>query len=609
MFYCERPLPCSFFSSKQRGKVDVMEQTKPKKPKADRGGDWREFWGFFRKVKLSWLWIILSLVISIIYYAAVSMVPGSTAALYSGDFSTAAIMGLVINYACTLVLSLAVSISQLIAQAKSTRSLRNSVWKRMMGIQSRYYDQHTPDRLLSAVTSDAENTVSSLITVIVMVPSLVMYLIMCLAQVSMYSPKLLAVLFVLVPVYLLYGIFMGRWQYKTGRSIQVRIGGLTGFLTERIRNLTLIKTFSTEDKEEKKGVMAAGELYKANVQYQYINGVSVAYTFITEAVGIVAAVIWGSALLRGGEINLEAWLAFFLFVPMINTVLRQFSLMWNNIKEVQGRASRISTMMDAPQEELNERAPRDIPQGDVALRGVDFAYTDHKNVLSGLSLTIPQGKTTAIVGVSGSGKTTILRLLERLYAPTAGTVTVGGQDLNGLNLRAWRDKISYVTQEAGTFSGTVRDCITYGVNRPVSDGELEEVVRQAGIYDYIMEQPGGFDAQLAIWGNAMSGGQRQRLVIARELLKGADILLLDEPTSALDAETAASVCDTIFRRFAGKTIVTVTHELNFIANADQIVVLSGGRVVDSGTHPELMERCVAYRELVEEQSYQEVFAQ
>ena len=552
---------------------------------------------------------MLSLVISVAYYYVVTKIPGSTAALYSGEFTTAAIMGLVINYAGTLVLSLAVSITQLFAQARSVRSVRNSVWKRMMGIQSSYYNENEPERLLSAVTSDAENTVSSLITVIVTVPSLLMYLSMCLAQVSMYSGKLLAVLFVLVPVYILYGVFMGRWQYKTGRSIQVRIGGLTGFLTGRIRNLTLIKSFNTEEKEERQGVRAAQDLYRANVQYQYINGITAAYTMVTEAVGIVAAVIWGSMLLRSGEIGLEAWLAFFLFVPMINTVLRQFSMMWTNIKQVQGRASRMSAMMDAPQEELNESAPRDIPQGDVALQEVSFRYCQGEPVLSGVTLTIPRGRTTAIVGVSGSGKTTILRLLERLYCPDQGAVTVGGQNLDELNLRAWRDKISYVTQDAATFSGTVRESMTYGVGRPVSDEELAQAAKLSGIYDYIMEQPGGFDAQMAIWGSAMSGGQRQRLVIARELLKDADVLLLDEPTSALDAETAAEVSDTIFSRFAGKTIVTVTHELNFIANADQIVVLKGGKVVDSGTHQALMERCAPYRELVEEQSYQEVFAQ
>ena len=151
--------------------------------------------------------------------------------------------------------------------------------------------------------------------------------------------------------------------------------------------------------------------------------------------------------------------------------------------------------------------------------------------------------------------------------------------------------------------------MTYGIRREVDDDELARVTKLAGIYDFIAAKPEGFDAELAIWGNAMSGGQRQRMVIARELLKNADVLLLDEPTSALDAETATAISETFFSGFAGKTIVTVTHELNFIAHADQIVVMRQGKVEGVGTHEELMRSCETYRKLVEEQSYQEVFVQ
>ena len=182
------------------------------------------------------------------------------------------------------------------------------------------------------------------------------------------------------------------------------------------------------------------------------------------------------------------------------------------------------------------------------------------------------------------------------------------KDIAGLDLHGWRDKISYVSQDAAVFSGTVRECLTYGLSRQFGDGELMEAAKLAGIDAYIARQPGGLDAPLAIWGSGMSGGQRQRLVIARELLKGADVLLLDEPTSALDAEAAAAVSDTFYSRFKGKTIVTVTHELNFIAGADRIIVLSQGRVEGQGSHEELMKSCESYRKLVEEQSYQEVFA-
>ena len=169
--------------------------------------------------------------------------------------------------------------------------------------------------------------------------------------------------------------------------------------------------------------------------------------------------------------------------------------------------------------------------------------------------------------------------------------------------------MSYVNQDAELFSGTIREALTYGIHREVSDAELERATKLSDIYEYIQNKPGGFDAELAIWGSAMSGGQRQRMVIARELLKNADVLILDEPTSALDAETATAISDTFFNGFKGKTIITITHELNFISHADNIIVLKHGTVEGSGRHETLLEQCPTYRKLVEEQSYQEVFVQ
>lgn len=575
--------------------------------KEEQKSSWKQFGIFLKRSSLSWGWIILSLLATVFYYAVVSRLPGSTAALFSGDFSNSAIRGVVVNYTSMLALQVMVSLFSLIATARSVRSVRETVWKRMMGIENRYYDDNSASSLLSAVTSDTEATVSSLLNVIVLIPGLLTYLLTALPQINSYSPKLMAVLFVLVPVYILYAVFMGKWQYKVGYRIQTRIGGLTGFLTERIRNLTLIKSFVTEQKEEEKGTLAAQELYKANVEYSYVNGVVTAYTMLTEAGGIVIAVIWGCILLRSGEIDLNAWLAFFLFVPMINTVLRQLTMVWSNLKDVQGRAARLGALMDAPQENMNEDASEVIPDGDIVLDHVSFSYQDNTPILEDISFVIPSGKTTAIVGPSGSGKTTVLRLLERLYEPDSGTLAASGCQLNDINLKAWRNHLSYVNQDAELFSGTVRQALTYGIDRAVSDEQLIEATKMAGIHDFIMEQENGFDSELAIWGNAMSGGQRQRMVIARELIKNAEVLLLDEPTSALDAETAGAISDMFFSGFEGKTIVTVTHELNFISHADNIVVLNNGKVEGIGTHEQLLETCSTYRRLVEEKSYQEVF--
>ncbi len=196
------------------------------------------------------------------------------------------------------------------------------------------------------------------------------------------------VLLVMVPLYVVYAVIMGRWQEKTGRIIQVRIGVLTGFLTERIRNLTLIKSFVTEQKEEEKGTAAAGELYKVNVQYGCLQGVLTGFTQLTEAISVVIAVIWGSVLLRSGEVDLESWLAFFLFVPMVNSALRNLAAMWGDFKAVQGRAALIRAMVDAPQEQ--DGVSENIPAGDVEFQNVCFGYVEDEEILEA---SIPKGET------------------------------------------------------------------------------------------------------------------------------------------------------------------------------------------------------------------------
>lgn len=571
-------------------------------------GNGKEFGIFLKYAHLSWGWIAFAALVTVGYYLTVTRLPGSTAALFSGNFSDSAITGLIVNFSSLMVMMMLVGIASLIAESRSVRSVRRAVWIRMMGIRADYYDGHSAAELLSAVTSDTEMTVKQLIQVITTAPGLIMYLTQALPLINGFSPKLLWAVLILIPFYIIYAFFMGRWQYKVSGHIQVRIGGLTGYLSDRIRNLTMIKSFVTEKQEEEKGVAASRELYKANIHYSYASGAIVAYTILAEIVGIIIAVLWGCVLLRSGEINLEAWLAFYLFVPTINTVLRQLTNIWASLKEVQGRAARLGGMMVAPQEDRNQNEQEDIPVGDIRFDHVGFSYREGISVLDGVSFTVPAGKMTAIVGLSGSGKTTVLRLIEKLYTPQSGEIRIGNTPIDKLNLDAWRDYLSYVDQNAEMFSGTVREALTYGVHRPVEADEMERAAKRAGIHDFIASLPDTYDTRLALWGNTMSGGQRQRMVIARELLKNADILLLDEPTSALDSESAAKVSETFFKGFEGKTVIAVTHELNFITAADQIIVMSGGKISASGRHQELMHSCPMYRELVEEQSYQEVFA-
>jgi ATP-binding cassette subfamily B protein AbcA/BmrA len=313
--------------------------------------------------------------------------------------------------------------------------------------------------------------------------------------------------------------------------------------------------------------------------------------------------------MRKGYINIQQWIAFFLYAQTLSDTITKWVETWSTIKSAQGAASRLIDIMGASKEIHN--VGKEVPavlKGDIEFKNVTFAYGDAP-VLSNVNATIGEGKATAIVGLCGSGKTTIISLIERLYRPASGEITIGEENIREFNIDAYRSHFAYVQQDAGIFSGTIREAMLYGVDREVPEEELIDAAKMAGAWDFIKEIPNGLDGTLAIGGSSVSGGQRQRIVLARELIKNKDVLLLDEPTSALDAETAREVQQTIFRLFKGKTIIMITHDLGLISSVDQIIVVNNGTIEACGTHDDLMKRCGIYHELVEERAYKEVYGE
>ena len=300
-------------------------------------------------------------------------------------------------------------------------------------------------------------------------------------------------------------------------------------------------------------------------------------------------------------------MAFFLFSSTINARFGDLINTWQEIKTIQGQAARVVDIVEAPKEqteaEASETANAVSDAGAapaVSFRNVSFSYGE-KQALKNVSFTVPAGSAVAIVGLTGSGKTTMLNLLERFYEAGEGNVMIGDRDVKELSLGQLRSRYSYVQQDAGVFSGSVREAMTYGIRRDLTDEEIITAAQNAGAWDFIQKLSGGLDAKITADGASLSGGQRQRLVLAREFLRNADVLLLDEPTSALDAKTAQTVKQTIFRLFWGKTMLMVTHDMTLVSDMDQIVVLHDGEVVGQGTYDQVLADCSLFREMVEAQ--------
>jgi ATP-binding cassette subfamily B protein AbcA/BmrA len=232
---------------------------------------------------------------------------------------------------------------------------------------------------------------------------------------------------------------------------------------------------------------------------------------------------------------------------------------------------------------------------DIKLENVSFKYNT-QDVLSNVDMVIPKGKVTAIVGPSGSGKTTILSLLERLYVPQGGKIKFGDTEVESINLDEWRNATGYIQQNSPLLSGTIRDNITYGMNRDVKDEEVFRAAKLANAYDFIMKLPEGFDTNIGQLGGKLSGGERQRIALTRMIIKDPDYLLLDEATSSLDAENESQVQAALDNIMKGKTAVVVAHNMKTVVNADNIIVLDGGKVQASGKHDELYKKNNLYKQ-------------
>lgn len=237
----------------------------------------------------------------------------------------------------------------------------------------------------------------------------------------------------------------------------------------------------------------------------------------------------------------------------------------------------------------------------IRLEDVSFGYKQDQLILKNISATIEAGKVTAIVGPSGGGKTTLFKLLERFYDPTEGTIRLGDDPIDSYSLESWRQQIGYVSQESPLMSGTIRDNICYGLEREVTDAEIEKAAEMAYALNFIKELPDMIDTEVGERGIMLSGGQRQRIAIARALLRDPSILMLDEATSSLDSQSEKSVQQALDVLMAGRTTIVIAHRLSTVVDADQLLFIEQGEITGRGTHHELMDSHDLYRDFAEQQ--------
>lgn len=575
-----------------------INKTKEKIPKKNvNKGIWKTFFNLCLKANLPIIGIVVFCIISMTASKLYLLVPSKTGELFAGNVSVQLVTMIIVYNILTNTLGQITGFVEQVVNAKIDRNFRNVLWKKTLHLPMSFFDKLPASSMISRITSDTENLRTFIMKVVIseLIGLYTMYI--TLKQISLYNTALVYILLGLIPVVVILSIVIGRITLKIQIKVRDEISNLTRFLSELITSVPVIKSFNKESYESERGNNAIEGLYKANKLQLYLSLVKNPINTIVELGKQFTLIFVGIQFINKGILNAATWYAFYQFATKILNDVSSKQEVWGQVKATQGSLFRVAKVLEEPEEGFLPYKLEEAKAGDIVFENVTFAYEDNP-IIKNASFTIPYDKTTAIVGPSGVGKTTALKLIERFYAPSEGRITIGGLDIKEFNLKKWRSRISYVTQDIPMMSGTIKENILYGVKREVTDEELKQVAEVANAHEFIMKQPYGYDSQVGQFGSKLSGGQRQRITIARALLSKSSILILDEPTSNLDVEATSEVMKGINNLKINHTSIVVAHDEQAILDADHIVVFNLDGSISSGTHEELLATNSFYRRMM-----------
>ena len=548
------------------------------------------YFGVFKGVRLPWVLILCSVVFSIIMMNAELQVATLTANII--DTSQKAINGrLLLNFILMTALSAGCSILSNYFTRKMEETInlrvRTSLWTKIMRLPARYYDADNGDELVTRVTGDAEAP-SSLFSLAVSFVVCVVTTIQAFVQMFDYNTKLAVYCLIMIPLTFLICLIYGKLTFRLGVYGTVTTAGSLAYLAERVRNFRLIKSAVSQRLEQAKADQNFKNMYKAEfLSWLLVAGYQLASSLFSVLFIVIVFVI-GGQLIPSGAVTIGDLTGFYMVTGIASMQLMQFFMNVGSVSGTFGTMKRISEIM-AMEPERTQGAAVPEHHADIVFDHVSFGYTEEQEVLHDLCLRIPAGKVTAIIGGNGAGKSTLFKLITRLYEPAAGEIRFGDENVSGYDLNQWRGRFAYVFQRNPLIGGTVRENITYGLERTVSEEELAAAARSANCYDCVMEKSDDFDEDVGLGGSNFSGGQGQCISIARAMLRGSDYLLLDEATSNLDVVSEAMVTEALDRLMEGRTTVMIAHNYAATRNADYIVVMKDGTVEASGTPEELRQ--------------------
>ncbi len=468
-------------------------------------------------------------------------------------------------------------------------ALRRGVFRKFLTLPTRYFDNQSTGPLLSRLTYNVEMVAESVTSVVTILIRDVLTVVAAFAVMIIQSPKLTVFVAILFPIVAFLVRILGLAFRRYSGRIQDTVGEVTQVTEEIVRGNRVVKIFGGFEYERGRLDEVDSRNKKQNLKLINVRALGVAVVQTIFGIGVAGVIYFASLEAASNDLTAGQFISFFGAMMLMLQPIRRITNVNATLQRGVAGADSLFNVMDEDDEEDTGRVEAGRLKGDVELRNVRFAYGDDASpVLKDVSVTVPAGHSLAIVGHSGSGKSTLASLLPRFYDVQGGSILIDGTPIGDYTLKSLRDNISLVSQDVVLFNDTIANNLAYGELRNHSEDELERAAEAAHVLEFANEMPDGLQTFVGDRGVLLSGGQRQRIAIGRALLKNAPVLILDEATSSLDTQSERRIQEALNELMKNRTTIVIAHRLSTVENADRIIVLDEGRIVETGTHRELL---------------------